>query len=241
MIICSSKQEAIESASQLKKWDGAFIKRSCGVWTYAVLIERAPQPLNVLKKRLEYFYWATVWEVDPRDDVEDSMLFAIDDDGSTKIIPEHIWAKYVRRVNPNPVPNTSKSVQENQEASTNKPQPAQDAPVTRNDSSTIEPNRSKPITEMLEKKTTVETRTSSDELHSSIEDYFEEEFGKDSGASDRPNFRRTVSSNTKDLLHIVDSERGSVERSPPQVYEYASDTETERASPMEQMYESSKE
>ena len=104
MIICRSKQEAVESASLLKKWDGAFIKRSCGVWTYAILIERAPQPLNVLKKRLEYFYWATVWEVDPRYEMEDSMLFAIDGDGATKIIPKHAWAKYIRRIDPNPVP-----------------------------------------------------------------------------------------------------------------------------------------
>jgi hypothetical protein len=104
MIICRSKQEAIESASVLKKWDGAFIKRSCGVWTYAILIERAPQPLNVLKKRLEYFYWATVCEVDPRYEMEDSMLFAIDGEGATKIIPKHAWAKYVRRIDPNPIP-----------------------------------------------------------------------------------------------------------------------------------------
>jgi hypothetical protein len=104
MIICRSKQAAVESASLLKKWDGAFIKRSCGVWTYAILIERAPQPLNVLKKRLEYFYWATIWEVDPRYEMEDSMLFAIDGDGATKIIPKHAWARYIRRIDPNPVP-----------------------------------------------------------------------------------------------------------------------------------------
>eukprot|EP00986_Skeletonema_menzelii_P005141 scaffold1812_cov153-Skeletonema_menzelii.AAC.7 len=240
MIICSSKQEAKASASQLNKWDGAFIKRSCGVWTYAILIERAPQPLNVVKKRLEYFYWATVWEVDPRDEVEDSMLFAIDDDGSTKIIPERIWAKYVRRLNPNPVPKISKPDQENQEIITSKPQPSHDTPITRNDSSTIEPTSTMPIKEMLKKRSTEETRTSSDELHTSIEDFFEEEFGKVSRKSDAPSVRRTtVSTATKDLLDIVDSERGSVERSLPQVYEYMSDTETERASPMEQMYASS--
>ena len=58
MIICRSKHAATESASLLRKWDGAFIKRSSGVWTYAyaVLIERAPQALNVPKKRLEYFF-----------------------------------------------------------------------------------------------------------------------------------------------------------------------------------------
>jgi hypothetical protein len=105
MIICRSNHKATESASRLKKWDGAFVKRSCGAWTYAVLIERALQPLAVTKKRHEYFYWATVWEVDPRDEMEESMLFAIDGDGSTKIIPRRAWAKYVRRIQRNPVPS----------------------------------------------------------------------------------------------------------------------------------------
>jgi hypothetical protein len=110
MIICRSKHAATESASLLRRWDGAFIKRSSGVWTYAVLIERALQPMAVLKKRLEYFYWATVWEVDPRDEMEDSMLFAIDGDGSTKIIPRHIWANYVRRIKRNPIPNIPRRI-----------------------------------------------------------------------------------------------------------------------------------
>ncbi|KAL7494306.1 hypothetical protein ACHAWT_003113 [Skeletonema menzelii] len=106
MIICRSKEEATESAGLLKKWDGAFVKRSCGVWTYAVLIERALQPMDVIKRRLEYFYWTSVWEVDPRYEMEDSMLFAIDVDGSTKIIPKHAWAKYVRRIQcNNTIPN----------------------------------------------------------------------------------------------------------------------------------------
>ena len=109
MIICNSKHAATESAGLLKKWDGAFIKRSCGVWTYAVLIERAPQPVDVMKRRLEYFYWTTVEEVDPRCEMEDSMLFAIDGDGGTKIIPKHAWFNYVRRFNPTPLPNLAES------------------------------------------------------------------------------------------------------------------------------------
>ncbi len=107
MIICRSKEAALESADLLKKWDGAFVKRSCGVWTYAVLIERALQPMDVMKRRLEYLYWKSVWEVDPRCEMEDSMLFAIDGDGGTKIIPKHAWAKYVRRIQcSNIIPNT---------------------------------------------------------------------------------------------------------------------------------------
>ena len=109
MIICSSRQEAIESAGLLNKWDGAFIKRSCGVWTYAVLVERAPQPVNIIKRRLEYSYWTTWSEVDPRYEMEDSMMFVINCDGGTKIIPKHAWAKYVRRLNPSPLPNLAES------------------------------------------------------------------------------------------------------------------------------------
>ena len=108
MIICCSKEESIDSAGHMKKWDGAFIKRTSGVWTYAILIERSMQPIDVTKKRLEYMYWASVWEVDPRCEMEDSMLFAIDDDGGTKIIPKRCWAKYVRRVRHNPKPDLSR-------------------------------------------------------------------------------------------------------------------------------------
>jgi len=61
--------------------------------------------MDVEKRRLEYFYWATVSEVDPCHEMEDSMLFAIDEDGSTKIIPKRAWSKYIRRIQRNPVPN----------------------------------------------------------------------------------------------------------------------------------------
>ena len=109
MIIHSSRHKAIESAGLLQKWDGAFIKRSCGLWKYAILVERAPQPVNIIKRRLEYSYWTNVWETDPRYQMEDSMMFVIDGNGGTKIIPKHAWAKYVRRVNPDTLPNLEES------------------------------------------------------------------------------------------------------------------------------------
>lgn len=62
--------------------------------------------MDVIKKRLEYFYWTSVWEsVNPRLEMQDSMLFAIDEEGGTKIIPKHAWAKYVRRIQHNPIPD----------------------------------------------------------------------------------------------------------------------------------------
>ncbi len=106
MIIRHSRQEAKESASLLRKWDGAFIKRSSGIWTYAVLIERAPQPVDVISRRLESSHWTTGRTVDPRYEMQDSMLFAIDSNGGTKIIPKDAWAKFVRRLNLNSVPNS---------------------------------------------------------------------------------------------------------------------------------------
>jgi len=100
---------------------------------------------------------------------------------------------------------------------------------------------------MLRKRETQETKASSDvatELHSSIESYFEAEFGNatnlgDSGStlsvggggggrggpiSSLVGFR---SSSTQQLMHMVDSERGSIERSSPVVYENLTDSETE--------------
>jgi hypothetical protein len=176
----------------LKKWDGAFIKRSCGAWTYAILIERAHQPVNVLKRRLEYFYWATVSEVDPRDELEDSMLFAIDGDGSTKIIPKHAWARYIRRVDPNPVPNIPKSKQEvppmcvKSASRDEKNDPSSSDPPTTRPNTRSEPFSPEPVVRpSMLKRTTEETRTTSGSttLHSSIESHFEEHFSSKDSSS----------------------------------------------------------
>jgi len=197
MVILRSKQEAIESASVLKKWDGAFIKRSCGAWTYAILIERAHQPVNVLKRRLEYFYWATVSEVDPRDELEDSMLFAIDGDGSTKIIPKHAWARYIRRVDPNPVPNIPKSKQPPMQdvpirvksaSRDEKNDPPSSDPPTTCPNTPSEPFSPEPVVVVrpsMVKRTTEETRTTSGSttLHSPIESHFEEHFSSRDSSS----------------------------------------------------------
>ena len=109
MIICRSRHEATESAGLLRKWDGAFIKRSSGIWTYAVLIERSMQPVDIVKRRQDFFHWASAWEVDPHYEMEDSMLFAINGNGGTKIIPKHCWAKFIRRFNRYAGPNLTES------------------------------------------------------------------------------------------------------------------------------------
>jgi hypothetical protein len=203
MIICRSREKATESASLLKKWDGAFVKRSCGIWTYAILIERSPQPLNVLKKRLEYYYWATAWEVDPRDEVEDSMLFAIDGDGSTKIIPKHTWAKYVRRVHPNPVAKVD----------------ARGSSECCNKTTVSSRNAETANNRYIQKVASVEANETT--FHSSIESYIEAEFGNLGDAGTLGGRVSTASASAflkqDHLMSIIDSERGS--ESPSSVYE----------------------
>jgi hypothetical protein len=101
MVIHRSKQKAIQSAALLRKWDQVFIKRSTGVWTVAVMVDRALQPKSKSKKRQgkDQDRWRTVWEIDPKKmELEECMLFAIDDDGATKIVNRKSWAKYVRRI-----------------------------------------------------------------------------------------------------------------------------------------------
>jgi len=99
MIIHRSNQKAIQSTSLLKKWDQAFVKRSNGLWTVAVLIDRSLQPKNMKHRRHEHARWCTVWEIDPRSmELEESMLFAINGEGATKIINKKSWGEFVRRI-----------------------------------------------------------------------------------------------------------------------------------------------
>jgi len=99
MIIHRSDKKAIQSTALLKKWDQAFIKRSNGVWTVAFMIDRALQPKHISRRRRDCARWCTVWEIDPHSmELEESMLFVINDDGATKIINNKCWGKYVRRM-----------------------------------------------------------------------------------------------------------------------------------------------
>jgi len=99
MIIQRTDKKAIQSTALLKKWDQAFIKRSNGVWTVAFMIDRALQPKHISRRRRDCARWCTVWEIDPRSmELEESMLFVINDDGATKIINKKCWGKYVRRM-----------------------------------------------------------------------------------------------------------------------------------------------
>jgi len=95
MIIHRSKEKAIHSASLLKKYDRAFLKRSNGDWTCAVLADREFQPINVPETRA---HWHTQVEIDAEiTKLEECMLFVINEDGSTKIVRKRHWGKFIRR------------------------------------------------------------------------------------------------------------------------------------------------
>lgn len=80
MIIESDHDVAFQSASSLKNHDFAFVKRSDGQWTYAILAYRS---FELVKNE----------EV-----VEECMMFVMSDAGSTKLIKKRQWGDYVRLV-----------------------------------------------------------------------------------------------------------------------------------------------
>ena len=74
MIIKSTTQEAMEDADSLQKYNFAFIKRSDGSFTYAILFRRS----------------------------SDSLTFVMDTNGSTKEVSRKRWSEMVRLVSTKP-------------------------------------------------------------------------------------------------------------------------------------------
>jgi len=91
MVIRRSNEKAIHSASLLKKYDQAFVKRSNGLWTCSVQADRALQPTTASSAR-----WYTKSEIDETMSLEEAMLFVINEDGATKIIKKRHWGKFIR-------------------------------------------------------------------------------------------------------------------------------------------------
>ena len=93
MVIHRYNFDAIDSVSMIEIMQQAFVKRSNGLWTCAVLVERGMQPINCKR-------WYQEWEINYDEmQVEESMLFVINNDGSTKIIQKRNWGKFIRRLN----------------------------------------------------------------------------------------------------------------------------------------------
>jgi len=74
MIIQDDPQEAFNQVPRLKQHDFAFVKRTGGLWTYAILAHR-------------YI-----------DEGEECMMFVMHQVGSTKTIKKNQWAGFVRLV-----------------------------------------------------------------------------------------------------------------------------------------------
>ena len=100
MIIHRSTTHAIHQASLLAKYDQAFLKRSNGLWTASVLADRGMQPKNSASSS----HWYTADEIEEMEkknsstsmEVEESMLFVINEDGATKIVKRRHWGKFIR-------------------------------------------------------------------------------------------------------------------------------------------------
>ncbi|EJK67502.1 hypothetical protein THAOC_11451 [Thalassiosira oceanica] len=97
MIAKKSKSEATHSVSVLMKYEWCFVKRSNGVWTAAVLVDRGLQPRR--RQQNERATWHSLWDIDSSSmDLEESMLFVVNEDADAKIIGRSCWGKYVRRM-----------------------------------------------------------------------------------------------------------------------------------------------
>jgi len=92
MVIHRSKNKANKCVSSLRKNDQVFLKRSNGLWTCAVIAERALQPTDGENSR-----WYAKHEIDQETmELEESMLFATNENGATKVLRKKHWGRFVR-------------------------------------------------------------------------------------------------------------------------------------------------
>ena len=82
MIVPRDDTQALEVVNTLSKHDFAWVKRSDGTYTYAILANRTTGQEG-------YAYGSTNEEV---------MVFVIDESGSTKNIRKKYWCEYIRLV-----------------------------------------------------------------------------------------------------------------------------------------------
>eukprot|EP00581_Thalassiosira_minuscula_P032755 CAMPEP_0183785380 /NCGR_PEP_ID=MMETSP0739-20130205/66475_1 /TAXON_ID=385413 /ORGANISM="Thalassiosira miniscula, Strain CCMP1093" /LENGTH=695 /DNA_ID=CAMNT_0026029383 /DNA_START=248 /DNA_END=2332 /DNA_ORIENTATION=- len=91
MVICSSRDEAIHSASLLEKKELAFLKRSNGEWSCAILADRSLQPISAAGSRARWHAEDDFTAAVNSANCEECMLFVINTDGATKIIKKKHW------------------------------------------------------------------------------------------------------------------------------------------------------
>jgi len=82
MIVAPTPQEALYAVEILQNHDFAFVKRSNGTYSYAILAEKPVQPVK--RKRSNN-----------QNSMEECMVFVLDGNVSTKIISRRYWGDLV--------------------------------------------------------------------------------------------------------------------------------------------------
>ena len=88
MIIESSTNRAIRAVESLQLHDFAWVKRSDGLYTYAILAYRSSTCCPII-------------EMSSTKEDEEYIYFVVDDIGSTKMVPKSRWHINVRLVHEN--------------------------------------------------------------------------------------------------------------------------------------------
>lgn len=86
MVIPDKSKSAVQVTSTIKIHDKAFLQRSNGLWTVAVLADRGMQPKNSYRSSSHWFSLEEMKEY-KSDELEESLLFVINLEGGTKIVP----------------------------------------------------------------------------------------------------------------------------------------------------------
>jgi hypothetical protein len=86
MIIAPDSVSATEATSTLHVHDKAFLQRSNGLWTVAMLADRSMQPKNSYRVSSKWYSQEEIGDY-KSEVLEESLLFVINVEGGTKIVP----------------------------------------------------------------------------------------------------------------------------------------------------------
>lgn len=86
MIVAANPILAVEATSTLKIHEKAFLQRSNGLWTVAMLADRSMQPINSYRISSKWYKTEEIEKYE-RVALEESLLFVINLQGGTKIVP----------------------------------------------------------------------------------------------------------------------------------------------------------
>ena len=84
MLVAATPTLALQATSSIKIHEKAFLQRSNGLWTVAILADRSFQPFNSYRISSK---WYKLEEIDDSAVLEECLLFVINSQGGTKIVP----------------------------------------------------------------------------------------------------------------------------------------------------------